>query len=302
MMLAMHNHVSALRVFPGGGIKPWPYIEDYQQNGKPFGPSKQGLSWGFQILPYMEGQNVYNISDTLTLEATPVEDYFCPSRRGATQSPTGAWLMDYAAAVPNRSRQQVGDTLFDLWINRQNYLGCVREEFWGSRFGPIHDPPAANLTQFPSYYGFWGVIVRSDAWRSGDGYITTNFYTRITFGKIKDGSSHTLVLGEKRLRPSQYQSGTWHDDRGWSDGWDPDTLRSTICPVGRDSDLERFHYNAPQDAERMYGFNFGSNHPAGFNAAFADGSVRSISYDVDLESMNQLAHRSDGAIVDLDSP
>ncbi len=75
----------------------------------------------------------------------------------------------------------------------------MREEFWGSRFGPIHDPPAPNLTQFPAYYGFWGVIVRSNAWRSGDGYLTTNFYTRITFAKIKDGSSHTLVVGEKAL-------------------------------------------------------------------------------------------------------
>ncbi len=123
VMLAMHNHVSSLRVFPSGGIKPWPAIEDYSQNGQPFGPEKQGLSWAFQILPYMEGQNIYRLDTTTALQETPVEDYFCPSRRGATRSPSsGAWLMDYAAAVPNRSRQQVGDTLFNLWLDRRRTI------------------------------------------------------------------------------------------------------------------------------------------------------------------------------------
>ncbi len=303
MMLAMHNHVSARGVFPGGGIKPWPAIEDYSRAGAPFGPDKQGLSWAFQILPYLENQNIFELDSTVALENTPVDMYFCPSRRVPTRNPfSNAWLMDYAAVVPNRSRQQAGDALFNLFVNPQTYLGCLREEFWGSRFGPIHDPPTANLINSSSYYGFWGVIVRSNAWRVGDGYQTTGFYKKITFGKIKDGSSHTLVLAEKRLRPSQYQSGSWHDDRGWSDGWDPDTLRSTICPAGQDDNFESFNRDNPMDptVERMYGFNLGSAHTSVFNAAFADGSVRQFNYNADIENMNQLAHRSDGAIVDTD--
>src|SRR5437870_6822317 len=46
IMLSMHNHVSARGVFPGGGIGPWPAIQNYltSPNGPPYGPDKQGLS------------------------------------------------------------------------------------------------------------------------------------------------------------------------------------------------------------------------------------------------------------------
>jgi hypothetical protein len=50
-------------------------------------------------------------------------------------------------------------------------------------------------------------------------------------------ASNTLVIGETRLIPSLYDWGEWHDDRGWSDGWDPDTLRSTICELGQDREI-----------------------------------------------------------------
>jgi prepilin-type N-terminal cleavage/methylation domain-containing protein len=55
IMLAMSNHVLARGVFPSGGSKYWTRIEDYlSADGVPFGPQKQGLSWAFQILPYLE--------------------------------------------------------------------------------------------------------------------------------------------------------------------------------------------------------------------------------------------------------
>src|SRR5690554_5602753 len=47
LMTAMLNHESARKVFPSGGIIPWPYLEDYLNgpNGAPYGPEKQGLGW-----------------------------------------------------------------------------------------------------------------------------------------------------------------------------------------------------------------------------------------------------------------
>jgi prepilin-type processing-associated H-X9-DG protein len=51
----------------------------------------------------------------------------------------------------------------------------------------------------------------------------------------------------------------------------------------------------------MYGFNLGSAHSAGFNSAFADGSVKMLRFGIDLETMNQLAHRSDGSITSWDA-
>lgn len=43
---------------------------------------------------------------------------------------------------------------------------------------------------------------------------------------------------------------------------------------------------------------FGSDHPAGANFAFGDGSVRFLSNDLDLKALQQLANRRDGAVVD----
>jgi hypothetical protein len=37
------------------------------------------------------------------------------------------------------------------------------------------------------------------------------------------------------------------------------------------------------------------------NSGFADGSVRPIKYDIDLELFNNLAHRADGDVVDTSS-
>src|SRR5690242_18409839 len=51
--LAIHNHVNTFGVFPTGGAKIYPNIEDYVAGGIPLGPIKQGLGWGYQILPYL---------------------------------------------------------------------------------------------------------------------------------------------------------------------------------------------------------------------------------------------------------
>src|SRR5262249_55466766 len=50
IMLSMLNHVEAKGAFPGGGICPWPVLEDYLNprgtatttGGVPYGPDKQG--------------------------------------------------------------------------------------------------------------------------------------------------------------------------------------------------------------------------------------------------------------------
>jgi prepilin-type processing-associated H-X9-DG protein len=41
----------------------------------------------------------------------------------------------------------------------------------------------------------------------------------------------------------------------------------------------------------------GASHPAGLNVVYADGSVHSVSYDVNLETWNSMVHRADGEVV-----
>ena len=59
--LAIQNHVSSYRVFPTGGAGFGDDLEYYVANGKPFGPDKQGMSWAYQILPFMEEEALHNL-------------------------------------------------------------------------------------------------------------------------------------------------------------------------------------------------------------------------------------------------
>ena len=87
--LAMQSHVDALKVFPTGGER---YvagptlagsIERYVENGKPLGPDKQNLCWGYQLLPYIEETAARSVVTQEDLEKIVVPIYACPSGRPA---------------------------------------------------------------------------------------------------------------------------------------------------------------------------------------------------------------------------
>jgi hypothetical protein len=209
--------------------------------------------------------------------------------------------MDYAAAVPYPSNSYKGfpadrDPTSAPWYRiatgNVDPAGCLEDHVWGNGAipRPVHAATIAAPETFAKWYGFWGVIVRSNMVVRDGQQITSGYYTPISFQQIEDGSSNTFVLGEKRLEPSKYE-GDWHDDRGWSGGWDADGLRSTICTMGPDID------NNPGNV----GFQFGSTHASGINAGFADGAVHFLAYDITPYVFNNLGHRSDGATVDLES-
>jgi len=300
MMLAMHGLVSSYGYFPTGGVYPWPEIEDFAQGGKAFGPQKQGLSWAFQILPFMEETAVHNLTTTSQITDTPVNTYFCPSRRPPTKStyePTFAWLMDYASLNPIQSRSQLGVMFSALISSRNPGSGACATSwgFWGTQDNSNGMNPKSATDLKDKYQGFWGVIVRGSysVERNSRGSSVTNlgYGPPVKPAKIADGMSKTAVISEKRLRPSSYATSEWYDDRGWSDGWDPDAIRSTACWPQPDGDLYTFPNGAVVAESALV---VGSAHRNGFSTGFADGSVRMVEYDIDLEVFNSLGHRSDG--------
>jgi prepilin-type N-terminal cleavage/methylation domain-containing protein len=68
--LAIHSHLDSQRVFPTGGsrfVRPGQWDISYNvDNGRPLGVEKQGLSWGYQILPYIEETATKSSSPRLT--------------------------------------------------------------------------------------------------------------------------------------------------------------------------------------------------------------------------------------------
>jgi prepilin-type N-terminal cleavage/methylation domain-containing protein len=309
MMLAMHNHESSRGIFPTGGIDPWPRIEDYSSGGRPFAAPKQGLSWAFQILPYLEQNALHNIATQQQLAESPVEMYFCPSRRPPTQNPNNnRWLMDYAALVgaptPGQSdawtwafprndpanyaqAMQDGDLCQDvaLWGGTRHHLnGGSDEVFDPSKGGRIAIFPTQGVIVRSSYF------VKDGTGANGNPEINNLQLPGPTkFRNISDGASNTIVLCEKRVDVSRLDGPYTDDDAGWSDGWDFDTLRLASCHPASDG-------TKPEGPQVIIA---GASHPGVFICGFADAAMRSLNYDIDLLTFNRMANKSDGEIVEM---
>lgn len=273
--LAIQNHLNAQGCFPTGGNKPWPNFALNIVDGRANPPEKMGISWGFQILQYLEQESIHSITNAEELRKVAPSLFYCPSRRTITFYPANGYaLMDYAAAVPGNK----------TFANHEN-----EPSFWAGHMA-TSEGHNDRWTILPDKE-YRGVITRITWWRHvtipGQGQWKGS-PARIQMRDITDGTSQTMVIGEKFIPPSRYKSGDWCDDCGWSDGWDPDTLRSTTyIPM---MDIEE------SSNKRCY--RFGSAHPGGFNTVFADGSVHSISYDIDPIIFNYLGNRKDGEVID----
>lgn len=294
--LACQNHVDSFKVFPSSGAGWGDYLECYVSGGKAFGPDKQGLSWAFQILPFLEEGALHGLVATAVVQNTPVPLFNCPSRRGPTRYSDSRWgavyLMDYAGAQPCTRLTATATARFDP--KRQpnpdslNYTR-VEQSFW-----------QGNDQHVPHDNGVYdGILVRSTWKRTvpettclatspAPGVFVNNSPHPVSFAKITDGASKTLLVGEKYIysgAPFEYNGGGASDDRGWLDGYDPDTMRSTCTPPLQDSAS-----NEVSQGTQVYVF--GSAHSGAFNAVFADGSVRSISYDIDMYVFNSIGTRN----------
>jgi prepilin-type N-terminal cleavage/methylation domain-containing protein/prepilin-type processing-associated H-X9-DG protein len=106
--LAFHLHHDTLDQFPTGGWFHW--SPPSYANGNPLVGREQAAGWGFQVLPYLEGDTVSK-AGAVTAIATAQSVFFCPSRRppqtvrypdGYIPSLTGGDLIhalcDYAAS------------------------------------------------------------------------------------------------------------------------------------------------------------------------------------------------------------
>ena len=329
--LAIHNHVDSRKVFPTGGAVIYPKIEDYVVGsvvnnvltGKPLGPDKQGLGWAYQILPYMEEGALQGIVTQDQLQAATIPLYVCPSRRSVSLAQSDAnaehklvFFIDYASAQPCTVECPSGtpgcpspapryDPRNSVPITKTSEPGYLTnwEAIWGGK--------NQNGKQQGNNQVYDGVIVRSPWCRncpavapdSTPGNPVGRFLKGAprptTIAKITDGTSHTFMLGEKYVRSDMYEGGGYSDDHGWSEGWDPDAIRSTCFQPYQDSDGFQFDGSGNDDpfghdADIVY---FGSAHPGGFNAIYADGSIQTLNYDIDVVLFNALGTRAGDEVV-----
>ncbi len=217
-------------------------------------PGKNGPGWAVQILPYIEQQSLYDAIKSSTLGAAD------PNVRNKTIS----YYFCPSRRAPTVS--PAGNALIDYASATPADAPNSWDQFW---YGETWSVPTTAT--------YHGLLVRSET-------------TRISKeSNITDGLSNTLAVGEKWVRNTEYQGNAWHDDCGWTDGWDPDTVRYTGYQPRSDRSTV-----GGQD-----GYQFGAAHPVGMMFVLGDGSVRMIRFQIDLAVFNSLGHGSDGAVVDL---
>jgi prepilin-type N-terminal cleavage/methylation domain-containing protein len=319
--LAILNFESTNKVFPTGGSKNLTPTYGLPQNiegGKPLGFSRQGLGWGYQLLPYIEESAAYSVTVTQDLQQIHMPMYVCPSRRQARTAYSPAYdaifaFIDYAGAIPCGYQNPTRTTRYDVTTAvplQPGPLRALANSFFGGETTTF-----TGMVTIPNSAVYDGVIVRCPwDWERtvGTGSAATQvgkFASNVTglvkIGKVTDGTSKTLLIGEKYVRSDQYEgsfsgSNRNSDDRGWADGYDADLLRSTCFPPLQDSDgigwstfLRNYFDDDPGTAFALSNvFHFGSAHNGGMNAAFTDGSGQTISYDIDAVVFNALGTRN----------
>src|SRR5437660_11989476 len=109
--------------------------------------------------------------------------------------------------------------------------------------------------------------------------------------QITDGTSNTLLLGEKHVRKNHL--GEQGDgDAAYYSGAGYDTAQRVAgsgFPLARNLDDNNSNH---QDM-------FGSWHPGVCMFAFAAGTVRGLNVSIDVTTLGRLANRSDGNTVSL---
>lgn len=265
--LAALNHESTNRSLPTGGWTAF-WVGDPDLH---FGKKQPG-GWAYVILPYMEqtalwalGQNGSISNDSTQKEGaktrsqSPVNVLFCPSRRASKLYPyTGQPLQNMSTCTESAKLDYAGNA---------GSQGTSLPSGWSNK-GPSSVEAGLDV----------------EANSSIDGVI--NSKTQITLAEIRDGTSNTMLVGEKYIIPDRYETGkATGDDLTQFQGADDDTLRKTSELPRQD----RLSYNS--------GGIFGSVHAGAFGVVLCDGSVQRISYSVDADTFLNFGKRSDGNIV-----
>jgi hypothetical protein len=106
---------------------------------------------------------------------------------------------------------------------------------------------------------------------------------------VTDGTSNTIMAGERYVAISKYTADDWGNEpitRGH--GWGI-ARRAAALPL-------------PDSANLLQAANerFGSAHSSGLHFAMGDGTVRYMSYSITLQLYKNLSIRNDGNTVTLD--
>lgn len=230
------------------------------------------MSWAFLILPHMEGGvlfknwdpelKYYYQSDTARL--TPIPSYYCPTRRSPSKNST----RNDDILSPYETSGHVPGTLSDYacsagygppgvwnWITSNG--ACVMGE-------ATTDPPTIPAGWYAP------PMARLKSWKS-----------RISYRSLVDGTSSTILVGEKHVRLSRW--GIAQEDGAVYNGDHPGNFSRCGGPG----------YPLAKSPTDVFNDNFGSYHEGLCNFLMGDGSVRAVSVLIATDLLGKLTNRND---------
>ncbi len=296
--LSVHNFHDTYRKFPYGMLRKqsptFPHPEE--ASGDPNRNRRYGLM--HQLLPFIEQGNLYNrwnqTDFNANKKATPagadwVGDHFfrqtvstmvCPSNPGG--------LLSEPLVTTNADSGQ---------YFRAHYYGCAGTRGYprgalGSRPSLYNPFAPATPDPTPSATGYTAL---------SDGMLLQN--KQVNMGGLPDGTSNTIMLGERQFFDPVFDSQTWNPDRirdwGWTwFGAQGDNFLGTGVPI---------NFRLPANFDSLSGAQqllfedrinaFGSMHTGGAQFARADGSVAFISQSISPITFLALGTRAGGEVV-----
>jgi prepilin-type N-terminal cleavage/methylation domain-containing protein/prepilin-type processing-associated H-X9-DG protein len=246
----IHNFESARRYFPGFAGDREPFLNTYDAARTALAKAfpRQG-NWILQTLTFMEDAAVADI------------------------------LIAYARGTANMAQVKnavaVPIPIFNC-PSRRAAQAYPLVAAYKTDFGPV-----AARTDYAMSGGSATVVTAYQVKFVGEGVWEYGRRTRLK--NIVDGTSNTYLVGEKTMDPLKYITGDDYGDRGPIAGFNNPAPATN---EGATNSYVRFAVQAPsRDVSNtcMSCHNFGSAHPATCNISMADGSVRSLSYEMDLK-------------------
>lgn len=237
---------------------------------------RTGFSWSYQILPFIEQDNLHRTVSRAQLYATPVKTYYCPSRRVPALVNNTA-RSDYAGnAGSGFSNGTPTDANNSLGGNNRMDGAVVRNNMSPVTMTTISD-------------GTSNTVLVAEKWLHPQRHGQDGGDNEVTYNAGWDEC--VVRVGGGTYSYSYNPNGP---------AIQSDENRRTIPRTPRHDSEAPFVVNADGGAVTIWNQSFGSSHIGGMNTAMCDGSVRVVNYNVSPEAWQAACTRNGGESIGLD--
>ena len=268
--LACHNYNSAHGEFPGHAGEEPPIAVRFQTTIRQSTRDEvdEGGNWIMQVMTFMEDDPLAKLLTEASMMRNNRDIKANPRIQEAIQTPVGS------LHCPTR-REPRAYPLVGGYRTRYGESGA-RIDYAMNGGGSVGRSSGTQIT------------VRNDGiWMVGK---------RASSENISDGTSKTYLVGEKAMDSTRYINGRDLGDRPPIAGWG---ARSGVA-----NSYVRYGSRKPGPDGKdncLTCHDFGSAHAVSWNAAMCDGSVRSLSYAMDLELHRAMASIKGREATDLEA-